>query len=210
MSAAIHLLVVSADPLARAALATLLQDDTDIRLVDVTSPQVLEQTTRDDLSEWAVQVIVWDLGLDPGELPAYFFADFELPIVVLLSDPAQAAEALRAGAKGIIPRDMNRTKISGAVAAVNSGLLAIDPAFQTSLSVPLHERPNDLHQSLTPRELEVLQLLAEGLTNRAIASRLAVSEHTIKFHVNGILNKLDAQSRTEAVVLATRLGLIAL
>ncbi len=65
-------------------------------------------------------------------------------------------------------------------------------------------------EDLTPRELEVLQLLAEGLANKAIAQRLGVSDHTIKFHVNAILGKLGAQSRTEAVVRATRLGLIVL
>ena len=69
------------------------------------------------------------------------------------------------------------------------------------------ERPVE---DLTPRELEVVQLLAEGLPNKAIAKRLGVSDHTIKFHVNAILGKLGAQSRTEAVVRATRLGLIVL
>jgi DNA-binding NarL/FixJ family response regulator len=65
-------------------------------------------------------------------------------------------------------------------------------------------------EPLTPREMEVLQRLAEGLTNKAIAQELGISEHTIKFHVNAIMGKLHAQSRTEAVVRATRLGLILL
>ena len=63
---------------------------------------------------------------------------------------------------------------------------------------------------MTPRELEVLQLLAEGLANKAIALQLDISEHTVKYHVNAIMSKLNAQSRTEAVVRAARLGLIAL
>jgi len=63
---------------------------------------------------------------------------------------------------------------------------------------------------LTPREAEVLRLLAEGLANKAIAQRLDISEHTVKFQVNAILRKLDAQSRTEAVIEATRRGLILL
>jgi len=65
-------------------------------------------------------------------------------------------------------------------------------------------------EELTAREMEVLQLLAEGLPNKSIAQRLDISEHTVKFHVNAILRKLEAQSRTEAVVQATRLGLILL
>jgi DNA-binding NarL/FixJ family response regulator len=67
-----------------------------------------------------------------------------------------------------------------------------------------------LAEELTPREREVLQLLAEGLANKAIAQQLTISEHTVKFHVNAIMSKLGAQSRTAAVVRATRLGLVVL
>ena len=70
--------------------------------------------------------------------------------------------------------------------------------------------PTPLVEQLTAREREVLQHLAEGLSNKAIALRLGISEHTIKFHVNAIMSKLGAQSRTEAVVRATQLGLIML
>ncbi len=77
--------------------------------------------------------------------------------------------------------------------------------------MPVPPSPPDAPaEALTPREREVLQLLAEGLANRAIAQRLAISEHTVKFHVNAILGKLNAQSRTEAVVRAARLGLLIL
>jgi len=65
-------------------------------------------------------------------------------------------------------------------------------------------------EELTPRERHVLQLLAEGLPNKAIADRLGISEHTVKFHVSAIMSKLGAQSRTEAVTRAARLGLIIL
>jgi DNA-binding NarL/FixJ family response regulator len=77
------------------------------------------------------------------------------------------------------------------------------PAFKTQ------ERPF-LLEELTPRELDVLSLLTEGLTNKAIAQRLGISEYTVKFHVNTIFRKLGAQSRTEAAVRAARLGLIPL
>ena len=70
--------------------------------------------------------------------------------------------------------------------------------------------PQPLIESLTPREVEVLKLLAEGLSNRAIAFGLGISEHTVKFHVNAIMGKLGAQSRTEAAVRATQLGLLLL
>jgi DNA-binding NarL/FixJ family response regulator len=68
----------------------------------------------------------------------------------------------------------------------------------------------ELYEALTPRELEVLEVLAQGLSNRAIAARLAISEHTVKFHVSSIFGKLGAENRTDAVRRGVRLGLVAL
>ena len=91
------------------------------------------------------------------------------------------------------------------------GLVVLDPDFVSQFSVVADSGGrDDIEESLTPRELEVLRLLAEGKTNKAIAQELAVSSHTVKFHVTSLMGKLNAQSRTEAVVRATRLGLIAL
>jgi DNA-binding NarL/FixJ family response regulator len=73
---------------------------------------------------------------------------------------------------------------------------------------PVDSAPKD--QVLTSREQEVLKLLAEGLPNKGIADRLRISDHTVKFHVNAIMSKLGAQSRTDAVVRATRQGLLLL
>jgi len=89
------------------------------------------------------------------------------------------------------------------------GLLVVDESFGETVVRPMP--PVDaLVEPLTPRETEVLQLLAEGLTNRRIGERLAISEHTAKFHVNAILGKLDARSRGEAIAHAARLGLLLL
>ena len=86
-------------------------------------------------------------------------------------------------------------------------MLVLDP--ELTPPVP-HTPPGDAVEALTRRELEVLRLLAEGSPNKAIAYRLDISEHTVKFHVNSIFTKLHAQSRTEAVAIATRLGLVLL
>jgi DNA-binding NarL/FixJ family response regulator len=90
------------------------------------------------------------------------------------------------------------------------GLASLDPALAAALIPPQDQAPTPPAEELTPRELEVLRLVAQGLPNKAIAQRLEISEHTVKFHVNAILGKLGVQSRTEAVVHATRLGLILL
>ena len=88
--------------------------------------------------------------------------------------------------------------------------MAVDPALGGAL-LPTHGATDAFKvEELTKREHEVLKLLAEGLSNRSIAVQLEISEHTVKYHVNSILRKLGAQSRTEAVVRATRSGLILL
>jgi DNA-binding NarL/FixJ family response regulator len=97
--------------------------------------------------------------------------------------------------------------LAAAIAAVARGLFVADPALVPARS----PRPSTRDvEDLTPREHEVLQQLAAGLSNKEIASRLAISEHTVKFHVNALLAKLDAESRTEAVVRGVRLGLVIL
>ena len=91
------------------------------------------------------------------------------------------------------------------------GLIAADERFLASLLPSPSSEGSDeltLKEDLTPREMDVLVRLAEGLSNQAIAQELSISEHTVKFHVTSIMGKLDAQSRTDAVVRATRLGLI--
>ena len=91
-----------------------------------------------------------------------------------------------------------------------SGLLVLQPGLDTQLPTDVGDETSSPAGGLTQREMEVLALVAEGLPNKAIASRLEISEHTVKFHVNSILTKLGAQSRTEAVTRATRMGLLLL
>jgi len=99
--------------------------------------------------------------------------------------------------------------LAAALHAVAAGLVALDPILAAAVRIT-PEIITPPGEDLTPREFEVLQLLAEGLTNKAIALRLGISANTVKFHINAILQKLSAQSRTEAVVRASRLGLIIL
>jgi DNA-binding NarL/FixJ family response regulator len=136
--------------------------------------------------------------------------------VVLADDPrgTWAAEALRAGARAVLPREATADEIIGAVEAAAAGLVVLHPAVTATL-LPLLPTPARAvsappAQQLTPREIEVLGMLAEGLGNKTIARRLGISEHTVKFHVGSILAKLDASSRTEAVMLGARRGLIML
>lgn len=165
-----------------------------------------------DVDVFTPDVIVWDLGWDPTTaLESLTELDSgSPPVLALLPDSSFAEEAWLGGVRGLLLRDADPATIVAALRAVAQGLATMDREMGSLLAPNKSRSPTEPLASLTPRELEVLQLLAEGLTNKEISYRLGISEHTVKFHVNAILGKLDAQSRTEAVTQAMRLGLILL
>lgn len=129
-------------------------------------------------------------------------AELKIPAVVLLADEPQARAAVSKGARGAVRRTADVIRIKAALDAVASGLTVVDFALVQGKN----ESEPETH--LTAREQEVVELLVQGFSNRRIAKRLGISEHTAKFHVNGILLKLGAGTRTEAVVIAARRGLV--
>ena len=166
----------------------------------------------DDLAVYLPDVVIWDFGWDPelatlklSELP-----EDAPPVIVLLPGQDQAAPARSAGAAGLLFREVDGATLAAAIAAVAQGMVVLAPGLATAALAGTSRPPSSGGVGVTPRELEVLQLLAEGLPNKAIADRMAISEHTVKFHINALMGKLGAQSRTEAVVLATRAGLLRL
>ncbi|MGB7845661.1 MAG: response regulator transcription factor [Candidatus Acidiferrum sp.] len=135
--------------------------------------------------------------------------------VVLLTDeapPLWVNQAVRSGVRGILPAEVGGEQLATALSAVARGLVVLHPS---ELQNERNSRAaaNDgleLVESLTTRERDVLQMLSRGLGNKEIAIRLKISEHTVKFHVASILGKLGASTRTEAVSVALRRGLILL
>jgi DNA-binding NarL/FixJ family response regulator len=129
--------------------------------------------------------------------------------VALADQPARLwTAAWRAlGLRAALPRHATPGEVAGAVSAVHAGLLAIHPGALVQPAAAAAPPPSGL--ALTLREHQILELIAEGANNRRIAARLAISRHTVKFHVASILAKLGARSRTEAVTLALRAGLLA-
>jgi DNA-binding NarL/FixJ family response regulator len=205
----LRLAVIADDPLVRAGLAALLERE---RAVSVTAQLGGEDDLGRLLRESGAEVALWDLGAAPGSRldRLWQVASAGTPVLALVHDEEDAAGALAAGARGALPRSADGARIAAALAAVREGLVVVDEPLAAGVLRPRPARPAALVEPLTPRESEVLQLLAQGLANKAIAERLGISDHTAKFHVNAILGKLGVQTRTEAIVHAARLGLVLL
>jgi two-component system, NarL family, nitrate/nitrite response regulator NarL len=210
----LRLFVVADDPLVRAGLAALLAAQPGCVVVGQAGSG---EETAVWLDSYRPDVIVWDIGwtTEPGLAWLSDWPEGLPALLVLLDEDEIVLELWAAGARGLLWRNATAEQMVAAAQAINQGLAVLDADLVYKL-LPDEETLGAaagleaLSEPLTPREHEVLQLLAEGLTNKAIAQQLAVSEHTVKFHVTAIMNKLDAQSRTEAVVRATRLGLFIL
>jgi DNA-binding NarL/FixJ family response regulator len=211
----IRVFIVAASPLTRAGLENLLA----ARAVQVVGSNATMDTLPDQLADAAPDVVLIDSSGEPFEpmLESVLASGLAADIgVVLLGDgmtPATSADALRAGIRAALPGDISPDQLVAALHAVASGLLVLHPSHAME-GLPAGSAPpralDELAESLTRRELEVLQMLAAGLSNKEIAVRLNISEHTAKFHVASILGKLGAGSRTEAVALGIKRGLVLL
>ena len=153
------------------------------------------------VAETAAEVLVVDLA--PGErLPGDALA-FDGPLLVLTDEAAIAADQ---AIGGVLPRTAGEAQIQAAAAAVAEGLLVrtpVPPARNDGFAATEQPRP-----LLTPRELEILAQVGEGLSNKAIARRLNISAHTVKYHLEAIFAKLGVRSRAEAVTRGLRHGLL--
>ncbi|MGH7392972.1 MAG: helix-turn-helix domain-containing protein [Candidatus Rokuibacteriota bacterium] len=199
-------IVVAQDSMQAARAEAALQELTGWR-IDVCKPRQLQ----DLLAEHPEAIVA--LVLADTETRRMLRAMRAWPqsqaIVALSDDPAKFwTPAFRTlGLRAALPLRATAEEIAGAVRAVRAGLLVLHP------EALVQSRTDDtavaVGTPLTSREREIVELMADGANNRVIASRLAISRHTVKFHVASILAKLGARSRTEAVALALRRGLLA-
>lgn len=203
----IRVLVAAASGVTRAGLESLVQASPALELVG-SQPDLASLASAAERQQ--PDVILADLDVQPEELGA------ELgPLVLLVNNPGAywIGEALRAGVRAILPRDAAVGEIVAALQAAAAGLIALHPADMNALlPASRSDRPiaTAEGEALTPRELDVFTMLAEGAGNKTIAWKLGISEHTVKFHVASIMSKLNAASRTEAVTVGIRKGLIML
>ncbi len=160
-------------------------------------------------------LISWPLAED-GLASLDFSAEPAPPVVALLDQESHlsALELWQAGLVGVLPEQASGKEIIAALNAAAAGLMTIHPRLisdRLSLETALPNFvPSEQAEALTPREVEVLTLLADGLSNKAIAQRLHLSEHTVKYHTSALFAKLNVSSRTEAAIVGAKAGLILL
>jgi DNA-binding NarL/FixJ family response regulator len=229
----IDVLVEASSPDLYSEIAELLRDRSQIRLIE-SAPDLTDSAfagkpggnrfeNEDQPQPGVVLVATGSQGASAFEssgLNAAAWNALGVPLVLLADNPARwMAEALPPGVRAVLPRNVTPAELIGAIEAVAAGLYVFHPSEADSLPMlrpreagvtpelaPQLAEPFAEH--LTPREVEVLQLLSEGLGNKEIGSRLNISEHTAKFHVASIMGKLGATTRTEAVTLGIRRGLV--
>jgi two-component system, NarL family, response regulator YdfI len=222
----VRVLVAADSELARAGLEALVEHGDSLRVIGSSTAGVaLPERVR----ALAPDVIVLEPPVLEDDAFALWLARVSdaaagVPLILVGDDVLRMVgrDLLHAGVRGLLSYDATAEEIRAAVEAVAAGLVTLDPAAVDAMlaslehAVPARALPAVTHppvtpgQSLTRREIEVLNAVAEGLGNKHIAARLGISEHTVKAHLAAIFEKLDATSRTEAVTLGARSGIIPL
>ena len=211
----IRVFIVAASPLIRAGLQSMLGDS---RMDIVGSAADLESLSG-QLVDVEPDVALIEAAADTHQELLDTLEETEIareyPVIVL-SEQIKAAwlsDALRAGVRAVLPREVTPEQLRATLEAAAAGLLVVHPSeLDTVLPATIGSSApvDELLEPLTKREREVLQMLAAGLANKEIAARLAISDHTVKFHVASILGKLGVSTRTEAVSVGIRRGLVLL
>jgi len=207
--------LIAALPLARSALQNRLSAQ-NVKIVGTTATM---HTLGSGLSDSRADVLLVDASDESPEAVIESLVESDLaadiPIIVLAeaSSLVLTTQALQAGIRALLPNEIPTDQLVAALQAAAAGLVVLHPTEVTAglqANVPASQPLAELPEPLTRREREVLQMLAAGLANKEIAARLNISDHTAKFHVAAILGKLGAATRTEAVALGIRRGLVLL
>jgi two-component system, NarL family, response regulator YdfI len=213
----IRVLVASASSVVRAGLESMIERSSSLTVVG-SAPGPATSVFARRIEELRPDVVL--IELDRTDDSAWnellgLASRSPVPAIVVLADHMQgtpAVEALRAGVRALLAREAVAEEIEAAIHAAASGLVVLEDVIAESLAgrvavVPRGESETPA-EALTAREIEALTMIAEGLGNKSIAQRMGISEHTVKFHLSSIFAKLGVASRTEAVKVGIRRGLI--
>jgi two-component system, NarL family, response regulator YdfI len=211
----IRVLVAATSAVRRGGLEAIVRENSSFRLAG-SAPGLVGLAER--VREMQPDVILVDLAQPDAQFPSIVASleQADSAVVALIDEPdaSWTWRALRAGVRALLARESGPAEIHSAIRTASSGMVLLDPEIARDLVMP-HRTDSIEHalqavEELTPREIEVLRMMAEGLGNKEIAVRLGISDHTVKFHISSILAKVGASSRTEAVTLGIRMGLILL
>ncbi|WP_339377898.1 response regulator transcription factor [Calothrix sp. NIES-2100] len=207
-------MVVATSSVVRAGLAAVV-GSANSQMTVVGSASDLDSLTR-EVGQLQPDVVLLDLGsnLQPSIWEKLLLIQEEqYPIGFLaIAESLESLDleaAIRSGVRGILPGISTESEIIAAAIAIADGLFVLHPDFLELLPIRQKVATTPV-QTLTPREIDVLEMLGSGLSNKAIAKHLQISEHTVKFHISSIFQKLAVSTRTEAVTVGVRLGLIML
>ncbi len=210
----IELVLVDDHAVVRQGLRSVLERAPDVRVVG-------EAATPDEamrvVAATRPTLVLLDLKLSSGpgleglDLCARLTEAYPGLAVLVLTTTLEdqlVVTALRNGAKGYVVKEVDTSELLRAIRAVDQGENAFDPRSSSAMVRGLTASPGPGAMPLTARELEVLRLLAHGLSNREISERLFIAETTVKFHVTNVMRKLEVTRRSEAVYVASQLGAI--
>ena len=207
--------IVDDHSIMRQGLRAMLDRAPDLRVVGDADG---ERTAITMVAQASPDVVLMDLkltidggceGLDLCAKVADRFPESRILVLTTFADEWLVREAIRQGAKGYVVKDVDLTELIRAIRAVYRGESAFDSRSASAVVSWLRREPDtEATAQITPREREILALLARGLSNVAIGKRLYISDTTVKFHVTNLMHKLGARRRAEAVYAASKLGLI--
>lgn len=210
----VGIMLIDDHAIVRSGLRTILEREDDLSVVAEASsaPEALAA-----LSRHRPRIALLDLklstssdteGLELCEAITEQFPDVGILVLTTFLDDALVLRAVRAGARGYVVKDVDTSGLVRAIRDVARGGSAFDARSAAAMVRGVNTPPAEDDRQLTPREREVLGLLARGLSNRDIGERLYISETTAKFHVGNILRKLGVTRRAEAVYEASKMGVI--
>jgi DNA-binding NarL/FixJ family response regulator len=197
-------LIVDDHPVVRAGVrAVLEQAFDDVEISDADSIDHVADVAREAKPD-VVIIDPWRAGVDVGEIVGQLQSQVKAPIVIFTSDGGARllSEALKAGVKGYVRKDSPSADLVRAIEAARTGDFYVDPGLSSTIVLDEGDR------TLSARQREILQMLADGMQTDAVAEKLGLSTETVRTHTKRILAKLEASTRTQAVAIGIRHGLI--
>jgi DNA-binding NarL/FixJ family response regulator len=205
----IQLLLVDDQGIIREGLRSLLEAKTDLQIVgEAENGQMaveLALSLKPDVILMDVRMPIMD-GVAATRALTEKAPDIKVLVLTTFDDDEYVTQAIRCGAKGYLLKDTPSTELADAIRAVHKGYTQFGPGLieKTLGGSPSSVEPPPEFAQLTPREQEVLQLIAKGCSNREIAEQLYISERTVKNHVNSVLRRLNLRDRTQVAILASK------